>query len=314
MASSRPKSRAQRAIEQAIISRIAWLVSVLARRLSLRAVRRLADGVAWVLMRLFPRRQRLAAANIAATFPDFTPQQVRAVREESVRSICRTLVELLKLPSMSAEQLRMAMDTRELERVLAAGREGRGLIVLSAHFGNWEWMGALLADAGLTTYVVARDAHHSLTARLVNDARASHGMKVIGREDLRGMMGALRRGEALGILPDQHALDGGVLIDFLGRPAWSFTGPALLAMRTGARVVPAFCPRLPDGTLALEVLPEVAMVDTGDREADLLTNTRRIHAAIETIIRRHPGQWLWLHDRWKQHPAAETTEATDAPD
>jgi KDO2-lipid IV(A) lauroyltransferase len=281
-----------------------WLV----RRLSLGAARRLADGAAWLVMGLFRARQRLAEANITASFPELSAAEVRRVRQESVRNICRTMVELLKLPSLSPEDVRALTDTSRLTALRTALDQGTGVIVLCAHFGNWEWLGAILAQERVPIHVIARDAPHSLTARLINEARASHGMRVIGREDLRGMLGALRAGEMLGILPDQHALDGGLLVEFLGRPAWTFSGPALIAMRTGARVVPTFCPRLPDGTFRVEVLPEVEMVATGDREADTLTNTRRVTAAIEQIIRMYPGQWLWMHDRWKRSPVGPATE------
>ncbi len=305
---SKPKSALRRRVEQAVVSRIAAGCSWLVQRLSLRAARRLADAAAWLIMAIFRRRQRLAETNIAAAFPGFSAAEVRRVRRESVRNICRTMVELLRLPSMAPQELQDMADCTALSGLRQAASGERGVIVVSAHFGNWEWLGALMAAAGIPLYTVARDAPHSLTARLINEARASHGMKVIGREDLRTMLTALRAGEVLGILPDQHALEGGVLLDFLGRPAWTFTGPALLAMRTGARVIPVFCPRLPDGTFRVEVLPEVEMTDTGDRAADLLTNTRRINAAIEQIIRLYPGQWLWMHDRWKGAASQTTTE------
>lgn len=304
----KPKSRGRRRAEQAVVSRIAAGCSWLVQRLSLRAARRLADGAAWVIMGLFRERQRLAEASIAAAFPEFTATEVRRVRRESVRNICRTMVELLKLPSLTPDEMLALTDTTAMPGLRDALASGRGTICVSAHFGNWEWLGALLGAGPVPAHFVARDAPHSVTARIINEARASHGMHVIGREDLRTMLSVLRSGETLGIVPDQHALEGGVLLDFLGRPAWTFTGPALLAMRTGARVIPAFCPRLPDGTFRVEVLPEVEMADTGDRDADLLTNTQRINTAIEQIIRKYPGQWLWMHDRWKGAPPTSATE------
>lgn len=304
----KPKSALRRRAEQALVSRIAAGCSWLVQRLSLRGARRLADAAAWLIMGVFRRRQRLAEANIAAAFPAFSPAEVRRVRRESVRNICRTMVELLRLPRMSPQELQETADCTALSKLQELASGPQGVIVVSAHFGNWEWLGALMVAAGIPVYTVARDAPHSLTARLINEARASHGMKVVGREDLRTMLTVLRAGQVLGILPDQHALEGGVLLEFLGRPAWTFTGPALLAMRTGARVVPVFLARLPDGTFRVEMLPEVEMTDTGDRAADLLTNTRRINAAIEQIIRLYPGQWLWMHDRWKGVAAQTTTE------
>lgn len=308
---SRRKSVTQHNLEQAVVSRLTASFSWLARRLPLRTLRRLADAVAWVIMGLSQKRQRLAAANIAAAFPELSAREHTAIRRGCVRSICRTMIEMLKLPALSPEAL------SELVR-LEAGPwlreilQERGIILLTAHYSNWEWFGARLAHEVPIT-VIARDAAHDLTAELINSARESHGVKVIGREDLRRMIGVLRGHEMLGILPDQHALQGGILTDFLGRPAWSFTGPALLAARTGAAVVPAFAVRQPDGNYVIEVQEPLALVDTADRDADLVTNTQIILDAIAAAVRRHPDQWLWLHDRWKskQADAAEAT-ATEA--
>lgn len=254
-------------------------------------------------MVLFPRRQRLAAANIAACFPELSAAEVRRIREGSVRNICRTMAELFKLPTITPAELLALTDTSDAAALLACVRDGRGVVAITAHFGNWEWMGAvssaLMPELAIPITVVARDAPHGVTAGLINQARQSHRMEVLGTDDLRSMLGVLRRGGILGILPDQHAVASGVKVDFFDRPAWTFSGPAVLAGRTGAAVVPTFCPRLPDGTFKLLVLPEVVMVDTGDRDRDTEENTRRINAAIETAIRMYPDQWLWMHNRWK---------------
>ena len=291
------KSRLQHNVEQALISRIALGGSWLARRLPLSVLRRLADGFAALIMVSARKRQRMADANIAAAFPELSPRERTAIRRASVRNICRTMIELLKLPALSPQDLQRLVRVDNLDLIRETIKE-RGIILLTAHYGNWEWFGARLGTQ-LPLTVIARDAAHDITASLINQARASHGMKVIGREDLRRMISVLRNGEALAILPDQHALEGGILTEFLGRPAWSFTGPALLAARTGAAVMPVFAVRQPDGTFNCEVFPPLELQATGDRDADVIANTQIILDAIGEAIRRHPEQWLWMHDRWK---------------
>ena len=291
------KSRTRHNLEQALLSRLAAFGSWAAGRMSPRVLGWIADGFAALVMVATRKRQRMADANLAATFPERSHRERDAIRRASVRNICRTMLELFRLPYMSAEQLAacVKLDAGPMMREVLTQR---GILLITAHYGNWEWLGARLAQEVPIT-VIARDAAHDLTASIINDARASHGMKVIGRGDLRRMIAVLRSKEVLGILPDQHALNGGVLRNFLGRPAWSFTGPALLAARTGALVLPAFPVRQPDGTFEVEVMPPLDLLDTGDREADLLTNTQSILDTIGDAIRRHPEQWLWLHDRWK---------------
>jgi KDO2-lipid IV(A) lauroyltransferase len=122
---------------------------------------------------------------------------------------------------------------------------------------------------------------------------------VLSQEDLRGMLRALQANRVLGILPDQHAAFGGIIVDFLGRPAATAVGPAVLAFRTGCAVVPGFCYRRPDGTYLARFFPPLELVRTGDREHDVRENTILFNEVIGEQIREHPEQWLWLHRRWK---------------
>jgi Kdo2-lipid IVA lauroyltransferase/acyltransferase len=269
-------------------------------RLSLRTIRATADAWALLVMAAAPKRQRMADANLAAAFPELTRAQRRAIRRRSAMSIARTMIELLKLPRLSKEDLAQLIVTPDLEPLREAVREGPGVLFIAAHFGNWELMAAHLAHQVTPLTVIARDASHSVTASLINRARESHGTKIIGRRDTREMLRVLTSHGMLGMLPDQHAAEGGMLLEFLGRPAWTFTGPALLASRTGARVFAGFCIRDFDGPFRMVLLPEITLVNTGDRDADVVTNTRLINATIEQAIREHPDNWLWLHNRWKQ--------------
>jgi KDO2-lipid IV(A) lauroyltransferase len=113
------------------------------------------------------------------------------------------------------------------------------------------------------------------------------------------MLRALRSGRILGILPDQHAAGGSIIVDFMGRPAATAVGPATLAARTGAPIIPAFCRRRPDGDFEAVIYPPLPLVNTGDREADVRANTILVNQALEREILAHPEQWLWLHRRWK---------------
>lgn len=314
MASRRPKSKLRRTLEQGFLSRLTACGSWIACRLPRSWAYAAANAVAALIMVGSPRRQRLAETNLAATFPELAPAEVRRVRRASVRSIFRTLVELLMLPALAPEDLRQLVDTSELEAVAPLLADDRGTVFVTGHLGNWEWFGALLGQGGKRFSAVALDAPHQTTSGLINNARASHGVNVIHRDDLRQMISVLRDGEILGILPDQHAYAGGEWLEFLGRPGWTFTSPALLAARTGARVVTGFCIRQADGRYRVEGVCEVPLVDSGDRDADLITNTVRINVEVEAAIRRHPEQWLWMHDRWKQRrKLQETGEGPHAP-
>lgn len=293
------KNRTRHRLEQTGFALLALLIN-LAARLPMCCTRAIADVWAGIVMLATPRRQRLADENLAASFPDLTAAQRGKIRRASVRSICRTMSEMLKLPRLSERDLDELIEADDLSAIKAAHAEGHGIMLITAHYGNWELMAAYIARKLGPLMVVARDASHPVTAGLINHARESHGIGIVGRRDTREMLRTLSSGGILGMLPDQHAAEGGMLMDFLGRPAWTFTGPALLASRTGARVFAGFCVRRPGKPFKLDLLPEIELVNTGDREADIVTNTRLINSTIERAIREHPDNWLWLHNRWKQ--------------
>ena len=296
----RPKSPVRRAAERALTRASSGLFSVLVRLLPLGSLRRLADGAAWLIRTVVPSRQRIAVDNLRRVFGDRYPdREYRALAAQVTRGICRTMVELLKSRYLSAEQVRRLVRTEGLEHLRAALAPGHGVILLSGHYGNWELMGELLAESGFPVTVIARDSGERFTASLINRARASHGIEVLEREDARSMLRALRGGRILGIMPDQHAAGGSIVVDFLGRPAATAVGPATLAARTGALVVPSFCRREPDGTFLCVFYPPLPFVATGDREADVRANTILVNQALGQEIRAHPEQWLWLHRRWK---------------
>ena len=117
------------------------------------------------------------------------------------------------------------------------------------------------------------------------------------------IMELLGKNQLIGILSDQNvAVREGVFVDFFGRPACATTGVALMAMHTGAAVLPVFTTRMQNGTYLTEIGPQVETVKTGNRDKDLLTNTQSYNKIIEDHVRKYPGQWLWLHRRWKTRP------------
>ena len=308
-----PKSKTRRSLERALTRSASALFSCLARGLSLRALRRVADAAAWLIRMLVPSRQHVALDNMRRVFGDrYTDRQYRALAAEVTRGICRTMVELLKSPYLTPEQLRALVRLHGLEHLHEALAQGHGVLLLTAHFGNWELMGAMAAREGLPLAVIARDSQEASTASLINRSRESHGIEVLEREDTRAMLRALRNNRILGILPDQHAAGGSVIVDFLGRPAATAVGVATLAARTGARVVPGFCLRRPDGSFDVIVQPPLELAQTGDREADLRANTALMNQVIGEQILAHPEQWLWLHRRWKvdSPPPAAPDRAT----
>lgn len=308
------KSKARKAAEKALTRATSAVFAVLVRLLPLSALRRLADGAAWLIRVLAPSRQRIAVDNMRQVFGDrYSEKEYRQLAAQVTRGVARTMVELLKFPYLTQEQIQALVTVEGIEHLRAALAQGRGAIMVTAHYGNWELLGPVITGADLPCTAVARDSEETFTANLINRARQSHGVEVLARENLRGMLRTLRENRILSILPDQHAWGGSIIVDFLGRPAATAVGPATLALRTGCAVVPGFCRRLPEGGFAVEFRPALQMRWTGDREADVRSNTILVNQVLEQEILAHPEQWLWLHRRWKvQHAPAPHAESHGA--
>jgi KDO2-lipid IV(A) lauroyltransferase len=139
---------------------------------------------------------------------------------------------------------------------------------------------------------------------MVEQLRMRTGNQAIPKQKAMGqILRLLKAGEIVGILLDQNmAWQEGVFVDFFGEKACTNTGMALLALKTGTPVLPAFNIRQKDGRYRVVIEPEIPLVRTGDKERDVTENTQRFTQIIERYVRNYPDQWLWLHQRWKTRP------------
>jgi KDO2-lipid IV(A) lauroyltransferase len=191
-----------------------------------------------------------------------------------------------------------------------ARQAGRGVLVATAHLGNWEL--SALAHALMTApmNVVVRPLDNPLIDALVERRRALTGNRTIGKRDFaRSILKALAANQAVGILIDQNAaLDTGVFVDFFGIPASAGTGFAKFAAHSGATVIPGFALwSEPEQRYILRFYPPLAM--TGDIRRD----TQALQSKLEEVIREYPDQWLWIHRRWKTRPPGEASPYENAP-
>ncbi|MCX7599840.1 MAG: lysophospholipid acyltransferase family protein [Armatimonadetes bacterium] len=296
------KSALRRRVEQSCIY---WLTAFAAwglARLPLRWLRAMGNAIGWGIFATFRSRQRLADANLVACFGDrFTARERRHIRLFCTSNAAKTMLELLKRPRMPQGEIMAEVRMVGQEHMERAHAAGRGVIACTPHYGNWELAGALLSLLWGNMAVVARDANDPRTAEIINRAREASGQRVLARTDTMQMMRTLRAGGILGILPDQHQALGGETLTFLGRPAKTALGPAMLSLRTGAPIVVLFARRLPDDTFEVrfcEPLWPPADEDRSARAAAALM--QRVNDLMSEEIAAHPEQWLWLHNRWKE--------------
>jgi Kdo2-lipid IVA lauroyltransferase/acyltransferase len=249
-----------------------------------------------------PRLRRVAMRNLELAYPDKTPAERKVIVDEVFRSIARLLYAFARFPRINRENISQWIRYEGLEHYLEAKKRGHGVLFATAHLGNWE----LSAFAhGLMTEpmnVVIRPLDNPAADRLVEQRRQLSGNRLIEKWDgARAILRALQQNEAVGILMDQNtSLQEGVFVNFFGTPACANTAFAKIAHRTGAAVIPGFALWLEnEKRYVLRFYPAVEI--TGDAAQD----SQRLHAILEQVIREFPGQWLWIHRRWKTRPPGE---------
>ncbi len=259
---------------------------------------RVGAGFGLLAYALSRRYRRIAMQNLLRAFPEWSPAQARATTKRVFRNFGVALAEFLKAPSMSRAEIEKRLQVVGLEHLESALAQGKGVLLITGHFGNWELMARYLCMLGYPIWVIARHTEDPATTDLITLLRERSGYKVIMRDQaVRPVLKALRANEMVGILPDQNA--GDVFIEFFGQKAGSVAGPAVFHLRTGAPLVPLFNVRLPGDYHRVEILPPMQFEATGDLNADSERIMQALNDVLEEYVRRYPDQWLWLHDRWK---------------
>jgi len=321
-------------LEYALFAGISTVVRVLPERGALA----LGAGLGWLVGSVLRLRRSVVNENLARAFPEASPGWRRKVARASYRHLGREGVALLRMQAMSPAEVRDRTEVVGLERVRRPIAEGRGVLILTGHLGNWEIGGAATAACGIPLDVVARRQKNPLfNARLIR-VRERLGMRVIDRQGAtRHVLRAMREPRAVALVADQNVRTGGLFVDFFGVPASTERGPALLAERTGADVVVAIVHRLPGrwaryrlsfepmeseplGARPLGSGPLESESPTSDpsrsesltiEPADPTLLTRAYLAALERGIRAAPDQYFWFHRRWKTRPDPQELKAEE---
>jgi KDO2-lipid IV(A) lauroyltransferase len=250
--------------------------------------------------------RRLAIRQLAAAFPTRTPAECRAIARATFGHFGRALVALLKFSTLSVEAMPRRLEYEGDERMVAALKGGRGVLIFSGHFGFWELQGLAHPLRFPPMHVIVRPLDNPWLDRFLDRLRRRTGNGVIARQGaVRRAMRALAANECVAIMIDQHIQPkDAVAVDFFNRPAATTAALASLALRTGAPIVPVFCLPLPDGRYRMiyEHPVECPPADAADAVRVL---TQRCTDVLEMYVRRHPDLWLWMHRRWRDGDAPD---------
>lgn len=248
------------------------------------------------------RRRAIAHANLRRAFGDrWDEAALRRVARQSCGHMATNLWELVSLARLEPAEWDRRVRVTGREHLEAALRGGAGVILVSAHYGSWEVLLAWLTHQGYAANLVQRQLDHPALQRILCHTRMQLGQHVMFRKQAApAALRCLRRNEPLLMMVDQHGGDDSLPVEFFGAPAATATGPAVLSLRTGAPLLPAFCTRLPGAHYEIEFHAPIAAEAGESREQAVARLTTLATQAVEARVRARPEQWLWLHNRWKQ--------------
>lgn len=265
----------------------------------LSVLRRTGEVVGWTAFRVVPIRRGVAIANIQSSL-GLDRRDAERIALECYINLGRSMFEACALPSISRDQV-LAMVTVDGEANLeAAVAHGKGVIVFTGHFGNWELLGPAIAGSGYPMFGVDTQHSNPRTHDLIVEMRKSQSITVLPpKQPLRELLHVLSGRNVIGFPADQDGGRDGVFVDFFGRPASTRRTLALIAVRTGCPVVPGFVIREKRDHHRL-ALGKPMWADRGlGSEGAIADLTQRLTHALEETIRRYPHQYFWVHRRWK---------------
>ncbi len=211
-------------------------------------MRLLGNAIGSAFYAVSARHRNIALKNLRAAFSNEKSEaEIEAIARELFRHFTREAFQFFYLLSLSREQVDALIDIEGTQHIDEALKEGKGCILLTGHYGNWEVLARKMVICGYTLNVIARDSDDPGITGITTRIRESGGYRVFDKDQpIIGAFRALKNNETLGILPDQNDNDG-IFVDFFSRPVKTAVGPAVLSLRSGAPIVPVFALRMPDG-------------------------------------------------------------------
>lgn len=285
-------------------------VILLARPFPLRTGYAVATVVAMICYRFFGRQRRCLRANVAQVLGTNDPARVEPVAREAFRNFGRYVIDFIHFPVTTVEEVRQRLVFDLWDQLNAAYHAGKGVVIITLHFGNWDMGAASLAAFDYTTNALADTFGYPPMNELIVGSRAKLGMRIIPRERLGSQpLRVLHRGEILAVLIDVGTVDRKETVEYFGAPVQVSSGPARLARAAGACIIPAVVLREPARPEAVHPLfgPTIWPDPALDEERDVHRMTQATMTSLEELVRPHPEQWFIFHDLWQQGCAEQDT-------
>lgn len=289
---------------------LAWPFFTTLRLLPRPLARAVGISIGYLIYFLYGRLRQVGMRNLELAFPEKSRHERARILRGEYTSLGRQLGEVCQFPKYTLKNVNNVIVYDGFENYERAFARKKGVIFLTAHFGGWELSAFAHSMHGHPMHIVNRPLDNVYLDALVRRLRTMHGNTLVDKDDfVRGLLGAMSKGEVVGILMDTNMTPPqGIFVNFFGIPACTASGLARIALKTDAAVVPGFSiwdPVLRKYRLRFD--PAVDLIRTGDNEADIVANTQLFTKIIEDYVRKYPEQWLWVHRRWKTRPEGEAS-------
>jgi Kdo2-lipid IVA lauroyltransferase/acyltransferase len=276
-----------------IMPRTAWL--------------RLCGFLGWMGYHLASETRRLTLKHLSMAYPEKTAAEIKALAKKVFNYLGKNSGDILRATKVeNLQQLEEFLVVSGYDHFVRANAKGKGVIFLTCHLGAFDLQVSTMALKGLNPNIIGTPLKDERLNALLWDYRNKYGANAIerGRETFR-LIKVLKSGGSVALLIDQDTKVKSRFVKFFGIDAATPVGVTVLAMKTGASVVPTYVYLGADWKQHMEILPAVELRITGDDEADMVHNTQLLTTITEQIIRKHPEQWVWMHERWKTRPGEE---------
>lgn len=263
--------------------------------------RRFAVIIALIFFYLIPIRKSVTINNLTHAFPHLNKKQINKIAFGTYKSFAITLVEILLLPSISKAEMINFVKCNNIELIERKFQQGKGVILLSAHFGNWEFgANSISLQSDQKFMVIVKPLRNKLVSEWMNKMRTKWNNEIVPLGvSIRQIYSVLKDKKIVAMIADQRGPEGSIKLNFFGRKTSVFIGPAALAVKTGAPLIYGIPIRQSDYTYKMELV-EISTDDLPEEnEAKIEELSRRHLQYLEKVIKEYPEQWLWMHNRWR---------------
>lgn len=245
-----------------------------------------------------PIRKKHIIDSLTKSFPNKSEQEIKKIAKDVYKQFVCTVVEIIFVSKMTDEQIKDIVNFENIYLIEQALKKGKGGVIMSAHFGNWEMLALSFAKRYPLSVIVAKQENPYFD-KVINGIRSTRGYKTIYKEFAPlGVLKALKRNEFVAILADQHAGVQGVYTPFFYREVSTPKGPAVFALRAKCPLYTGFCARQPNGRYVV-TFEEIALPNTGDDEKNIEIVMTEYNKILQRHVEENPSFWFWFHRRWK---------------